>query len=113
MLFYAWQPWEATALRVVEPTTICCFSAKWLGGKQITKAISDYKGYKPGKRDDKDLLKDLWKLLDEAEIVVAHNGDKFDVKKINYRFMVNGITPPSPYKEEVQRPRRNPFREGL
>lgn len=98
MLFYAWQPWEANALRIIEDTSICCWSAKWLGGKQFTRSLADYKGYKPGGRNDKKLLEDLWTLLDEAEIVVAHNGDRFDVKKINYRFMVHGMKPPSPYK---------------
>ena len=99
LLMYAWQPWEATALRIVEDTAICSWSAKWLGGKHITKALCDYEGYEPGSRDDKALLADLWALLDEADQVCAHNGDRFDVKKINSRFMVHGMLPPSPYQQ--------------
>ena len=49
-------------------------------------------------RSEKDLLKKLHTLLDEAEIVVAHNGDSFDIKKINARFITHKFTPPSPYK---------------
>lgn len=98
MLFFAWQPWEATALRVVENTSFACWSAKWLGGKQITRCLADYAGYKPNSRNDKKLLAELWKLLDEADIVVAHNAKKFDVKKINYRFIVHGLGIPSPYQ---------------
>lgn len=99
MLMYAWQAWEASALRIVADTSICSFSAKWLGERQIiTKAICDYPGYKPGSRDDKRLLKDLWALLNEADIVGAHNLDRFDDKKITYRFMVHEMPPPSPYK---------------
>ena len=98
MLFYAWEPYEARALRVVQNTTIASYSAKWLGGKQETRAICDYKGYKPGKRDDKALLMDLWKLLNEAEIVVAHNGARFDKKKVNARFIVHGLGVPAPYQ---------------
>src|SRR5204863_7932491 len=82
MLIYAWEPWEATALRTVENTSMASFSVKWLGGKQTTRCLADYKGYKPHSRDDKKLLLELWPFLDEAEIVVAHNGDKFDVKKM-------------------------------
>lgn len=98
MLFYAWESYEARALRVVENTSVASWSAKWMGGPQITKAICDYKGYKPHSRDDKKLLEDLWKLLDEADIVVAHNGIRFDVKKLNYRFLVHRLGVPSPYR---------------
>jgi DNA polymerase III epsilon subunit-like protein len=61
-------------------------------------ALPDFKGYKVGARNDKKLMEWLWPILDEADVVVAHNGDKFDVKKINYRFMIHGMNPPSPYK---------------
>jgi hypothetical protein len=98
MLFYAWQPWEARALKVVENTSMASWSAKWLHGPQITRCLADYKGYKPGSRDDKKLCAELWPLLDEADIVVAHNADRFDVKKINYRFMIHNLGIPSPYK---------------
>ena len=34
----------------------------------------------------------------EAHIVVAHNGQAFDIKKINSRLAVHGFDPPSQYK---------------
>ena len=40
----------------------------------------------------------LWKLLDESDLVIAHNGDKFDIRKINARFLYWNFGPPSPYK---------------
>ncbi len=98
LLMYCWQPWEASALRIVQDTSICSWSAKWLGGKHTTKALCDYPGYKAGSRDDKRLMSDLWELLDQADMVGAHNLDRFDDKKINYRFMVHGFGPPSPYQ---------------
>ena len=48
--------------------------------------------------DDSKIVKDIHKLLDETQIVIAHNGDSFDVKKINSRFLVHKLPPPSPYK---------------
>jgi hypothetical protein len=60
--------------------------------------IPDFKGYTKDLRDDKKLLQKLWPLLDEADIVVAHNAVRFDIPKINTRFLHHGITPPSPYK---------------
>ncbi len=76
-----------------------CWAAKWLGDKNImSSALCDHKGYNPLKPCDKMVLTDLWKLLDEADIVIAHNGKKFDVKKSNARFIKYGMEPPSPYK---------------
>ena len=37
-------------------------------------------------------------ILDEADIIIAHNGDRFDLRKIKARFLSNGIMPPMPYK---------------
>jgi len=50
-------------------------------------------------KDDKRVMESMWKLLDEADIVIAHNGIKFDVRKVNARFIQNGINmPPSSYQ---------------
>lgn len=51
------------------------------------------------KEDDSRIVKNLWKLLDEADIVIAHNGKRFDIPKINSRFILNGCPPPSFYKQ--------------
>ena len=40
----------------------------------------------------------MWGLLDKADVVIAHNGDSFDIKKTNTRFAIHGMKPPSPYK---------------
>jgi len=54
--------------------------------------------YKPGIIDDRKLIAEVWKVLDEADIVIAHNGDAFDIKKIFARFAYYGLKPPSPFK---------------
>lgn len=97
MLFYAWEAYEARALRVVENTSVASFSAKWLGGKHITRCIADYKGYKPGDRDDRALMVDVWEMLNRADFVVAHGGKRFDRRKLNYRFMFHRLGPPAPF----------------
>lgn len=43
-------------------------------------------------------MQKVWQLLDEADVVVGHNLKKFDLKKINSRFIYHGMPPPSPYK---------------
>jgi uncharacterized protein YprB with RNaseH-like and TPR domain len=49
-------------------------------------------------QDDKALLKPLWKLMDEADIIIYQNGDKFDLPRLNTRFLVNGLGDPSEFE---------------
>jgi DNA-directed RNA polymerase subunit RPC12/RpoP len=43
-------------------------------------------------------VKALWDVMSMADIDIAHNGDEFDIKKANARFLVHGLPPLSPYK---------------
>lgn len=99
LIAYSWGPiFESNLIEIIDQSQILSFSAKWLNGKHITKGWPDYKGYKKGVKDDKKLILDLWKLLDEAEIVITQNGKAFDIKTINSRFIHHNLPPPSPYK---------------
>lgn len=48
--------------------------------------------------NDERLCRSLHALFEEADIVVAHNGQAFDVHTMNAYWLSHGITPPSPYK---------------
>lgn len=96
---YTWGPkWETNLIEVVEQGKILSYSAKWLNGKQTTKALNDYKGYKKGIVDDEKIVKDIHGLLNETDILVTQNGVSYDTKYLNARFMEHGLAPPSPYK---------------
>lgn len=76
---------------------ILTYSCKWLGDKYImsgrltsTEAICE---------NDERIVKELWSILEQTDIVIAHNGDCFDIPNINTRFMVHGLTPPATYKQ--------------
>lgn len=49
-------------------------------------------------QDDERIVLEAWTLLDKCSIVVAHNGKRFDVKKMNGFFLKYGLPAPSPYK---------------
>jgi hypothetical protein len=72
---------------------VLCWAAKWLGSKEMMS-----EGQYSKSKNDKRIVKKLWKLFDEADIIVAHNAVKFDVRKANTRFIKNGLKPPSPPK---------------
>ena len=61
-------------------------------------SIHYYPRFKKKPTCDRETTKSVWKLLDEADIVVAHNGNRFDLKWINASFLKHGMLPPSPYK---------------
>jgi hypothetical protein len=99
ILAAVWGLFEQNAVWVERDTYIMSFAAKWNDGKKTkTYALPDYPLYKRDRHSDKALCKELHGMLSKADIVVAHNGDAFDVKKINSRLAVNGFNPPAPYK---------------
>lgn len=77
--------------------TILSFAAQWVGKKRVIYMDTGGRGANRV-RDDKKLMRPLWKLLDEADIVVAQNGKNFDVRKIMARLIRHGFTPPSPFR---------------
>jgi len=72
------------------------WSGKWLFDSKI---ISDILTPEEALiKNDKRIMESMWKVIDEADIVIAHNGDRFDVRRINARFLLNDIQPPSSYQ---------------
>lgn len=94
---YCWSLWDNNVAlnQIVSDWHLLSWSAKWMNEKKVM--YSDSRG-KKNVQDDKHLLKSIWPLLDEADIVVTQNGIRFDQRKLNARFVLNGINPPSPSK---------------
>jgi len=95
---YTWGLYEQNVVKIVREGYMLSWSAKWLNGKQITKGLCDYKGYKGGADKEKELTADLWKLFDEADVLVGWNSDNFDIRHANALFYKYGLGVPSPYK---------------
>ncbi len=74
---------------------LLALAAKWLNNPAIIYA--DQRAAKD-LSDDTRLLKILWHLLDEADVVVTQNGKSFDEKVANARFIIKGFNAPSPFK---------------
>ena len=91
---------------ITKDWNILSFSAKWLFNDEIISF-----GLTPEEAlsgDDSRIVKELWKLFDEADITVAHNLVKFDNRKSNARFLKHGLFLPSHYKmiDTLQHARR-------
>ena len=99
-LGYTWGKYEQNIIEFERDWYMLCFAAKWLDSKSVmTSALPDFSLYKKDKENDKEVVKALWKLFDEAEVLIAHNGNRFDIKKANARFLALGMNPPSPYQK--------------
>lgn len=98
-LGWVWEKYDTNVIEFERSNYMLCFSFKWLdSGKIETHALPDFPTYKKDKHNDKELVMKLWQLMSEADIIIAHNGDSFDVKKSNARMIVHGLNPPEPYK---------------
>jgi len=98
-LGFCWGKHEQEIIEFKKEWYMLSFAYKWLGEKTVkVYSLPDFKSFKKDKTDDKELLQKLWELLDEAEVVVGHNSNAFDIKKTNARFLANGMKCPSPYK---------------
>lgn len=78
--------------QIVKDWQVIAFAAKWLG--------EDYVWYADTRKDknDKRILETLWSKLNEADIVITQNGQNFDSRKLNARFIEYGMKPPKPYR---------------
>lgn len=90
---YVWRVWKEniSTKQLLKRSHIMSFASKWLGKEEITY-------HENRKADDYGIVSHLYELLDQADIVVAHNGVRFDLPTILGRGVVHGLTPPSPYK---------------
>ena len=97
ILAHVWGIWQENVglNQIKKDWHILSWAAKWLDEDKMF--YQDNR--KAGKiDDDSKILQGIWDLMDEADIIVTHNGKKFDEKKLNTRFIINGLSKPSSYK---------------
>jgi len=80
--------WEPKLVKIIEQQKILSFAYKVLGEKK-THVIANI--------PEKKMLKEIWGVLDDCDIAIGHNVDKFDRRMMNAFFLRAGMKPPSPY----------------
>lgn len=97
-LAWAWRRFKENISldQVVHDGYIMCVAWKWLGESAVGVARSTKSGWL--KTDDKESALAAWHVLDDADVVVAHNAKGFDIPMLNAAFVRHGLPPPSPYK---------------
>lgn len=95
ILGYVWSLWKQNVglNQIKEEWYILSYCAKWLHEPEIM-----YRDVRDNPHSDESLMEPLWKLLDEADIIIGQNGKAFDMPKIQARLIMAGHMPPRPYK---------------
>lgn len=97
LLGYCWSLWDNNIglNQIHSDWHVLSWAAKWMGEEDVY--YEDQRNAQ-NVEDDKKLLQGIWKLLDECDFVITQNGKKFDQKKLNARFVIHGMKPPSTYR---------------
>lgn len=91
--------WETNIIEVIEYEQILCVAWMEHGSTKVhVMGQDDFPGYKPGKLNDKELVKFFRPIIADADIVTAHNGDRFDLTVFNTRLLAHGLDPIPPVK---------------
>lgn len=96
-LSYHWGQWKQNLSHKAckQPSHLLSHSWAWNSGEVVGSVLTRDEMLD---HDDERLVLEAWSLFDNADVIVAHNGKKFDVRKMNAFFLQYGLPPPSPYK---------------
>ena len=98
LLAHIWQPDDGyiSPDRILHDSFILCWSGKWAGQKRIVSGLLT--GDEAKSQDDSRIVTDLADLLREADIVVGHNLDQFDIPMLNNRLLALRLEPLGPLR---------------
>lgn len=71
---------------IIKPPYLMCAAWKVYGKKQINSVMTTTD-------DDTSIVRALAAAISEADYIVAHNGDRFDIKELNSRALLLGLPP--------------------
>lgn len=96
---YVWRLWKQDIYidQIISDWFMISWSAKWLNVKETYSDVLTKEEIL--NEDDERIIKKLWNLLNDADIVIAHNGDSFDIPKIRSRFAIHGLPPTTFYHQ--------------
>lgn len=99
MSAYIWGRWKQNVSldQTISEWFMLSWSAKWLNNPNVMSDVLTPEEVL--KENDSRITHSMWQLFNEADIVIAHNGQKFDTPRLNSRFILNGLIPPTPYRQ--------------
>ncbi len=92
-LGYTYGLWDTRVIKVEKRPFIMSVSWRWYGENK-----THHEGGATDEESEIAIVDTLWSLFNEADIVVAHNANRFDNRVATGAFLRNGIHPPKPYR---------------
>lgn len=91
---YVWKIWQENIgiNQLLEAGKVISFSAKFYGEEDIYGMTEFHDGHA-------EMVSGLFQLMEEADVIVAYNGNKFDRPVMNAEFLKYGFGPPPPSKQ--------------
>lgn len=90
ILGFTWNAYEDNLLKIEKDSGLLAFAYMWNDGPITVLSKRLY--------SERQMVKILWELFNEADVIVAQNGDKFDIRWANRLFIKYKLKPPAPYK---------------
>jgi DNA polymerase elongation subunit (family B) len=78
--------------QIIEERKVICISWKWEGDDEVYHLTWDKN------QNDKKMIQKFVKVMHKADEIIAHNGDRFDVKWLKTRALYHGIATLPKYK---------------
>lgn len=95
---YVWGRWKQNI--AINQTVSEWFMLSWAGkwANEDTTLSDVLTPQEALQEDDFRISKSLWEVLNQADVVITHNGIRFDHPKINTRFLIHGLPPTRPFR---------------
>ena len=88
---------------IAQNSFVICWSAAWLDENHEIKRMVSRK-LEPNearKQNDKRIVSEIHEILDSADVIVGHNSNNFDLKVLNWRFLLHGLPFPDENKKKI------------
>lgn len=88
---YFWRPGSKVNIgfdNILIERQIICICYKWIGDSKVKSIAWNHE-----EDTDKYLLEEFLEVADKAELIVTHNGDRFDIPWIKGRIAIHGLQP--------------------
>lgn len=83
---------------IVSERYVICACWKWQGEDKVqsVSVLDNPELYAKDPHNDLHVIQALHKVLSEADVIIAHNGDSFDTKYVETRILFHGLAPLPP-----------------
>ena len=81
---------------IIHDWALLSMSYKWMHEADVRNVIMTKE--EAVLREEARIVEEAWNVVNDADVIITYNGEKFDAKRLNAKFVEYGFPAPSPYK---------------